>query len=154
GPAGVWVLGTDGKVHPFAIPAKEVSPPPSCGPIALLSGGRLGVVAGKEVHILATKGLKLLQQLPLPEEGSCLTADPSGQWLVAGTVKGKLLVCESEDRPSFELSASEKLHEGAVTALLFEPQELRFYSAGADNKLLSTHARGKLEPEDKGRGGN
>ena len=59
-----------------------------------------------------------------------------------------------EGRPAFELSASEKLHEGAVTALLFEPQELRFYSAGADNKLLSTHARGRLEPEDKGRGGN
>ena len=41
-----------------------------------------------------------------------------------------------------------------MTALLFEPDELRFFSAGADQKLLTTHARGKLEPEDKGRGNN
>ena len=39
-----------------------------------------------------------------------------------------------------------------MTALLFEPEELRFFSAGADNKLLTTFARGSLEPEDKGRG--
>ena len=56
--------------------------------------------------------------------------------------------------PSSRSSESERLHEGAVTALLFEPEELRFFSAGADQKLLSTHARGKLEPEDKGRGNN
>src|SRR5205085_1197172 len=42
----------------------------------------------------------------------------------------------------------------AALALLFEREELRFFSAGADQKLLSTHARGKLEPEDKGRGNN
>ena len=52
------------------------------------------------------------------------------------------------------MSDSGRLHEGAVTAILFEPDELRFLSAGADQKLLSTHARGKLEPEDKGRGNN
>src|SRR5262249_30346696 len=54
----------------------------------------------------------------------------------------------------FLLSGSQRLHEGAVTALLFEREELRFLSAGADQKLLSTHARGKLEPEDRGRGAN
>ena len=43
---------------------------------------------------------------------------------------------------------------GGGDALLFEPDELRFFSAGADQKLLTTHARGKLEPEDKGRGNN
>jgi ParB family chromosome partitioning protein len=63
-------------------------------------------------------------------------------------------VFDSEEKPEFLLSASERLHEGAVTAILFEPDELRFLSAGADQKLLSTHARGKLEPEDKGRGNN
>jgi ParB family chromosome partitioning protein len=36
--------------------------------------------------------------------------------------------------------------------LLFEADELRFLSAGADQKLLSTHARGRLEAEDRGRG--
>jgi ParB family chromosome partitioning protein len=39
-----------------------------------------------------------------------------------------------------------------VTAILFEADELRFLSAGADQKLLSTHARGRLEAEDRGRG--
>jgi ParB family chromosome partitioning protein len=38
--------------------------------------------------------------------------------------------------------------------LLFEADELRFLSAGADQKLLSTHARGRLEAEDRGRGAN
>ncbi|MBI1914559.1 MAG: HEAT repeat domain-containing protein, partial [Planctomycetes bacterium] len=75
-------------------------------------------------------------------------------WLVAGTSKGNVAVFECEDKPNFELSATDRLHEGAVTALLFETEDLRFLSAGADNKLLSTHARGKLEPEDKGRGAN
>ena len=65
-----------------------------------------------------------------------------------------MAVFDAEDKPEFLMSASERLHEGAVTALLFEPDELRFFSAGADQKLLTTHARGKLEPEDKGRGNN
>ena len=65
-----------------------------------------------------------------------------------------MAVFDDEGKPGFLLSASEKLHEGAVSALLFEPDELRFFSAGADQKLLSTHARGRLEPEDKGRGNN
>jgi ParB family chromosome partitioning protein len=38
-----------------------------------------------------------------------------------------------------------------VTVVAFEPEELRFFSAGADNKLLTTFARGSLDPEDKGR---
>ncbi|MEL6108626.1 MAG: HEAT repeat domain-containing protein [Planctomycetota bacterium] len=39
-----------------------------------------------------------------------------------------------------------------MTSLLFEPEELRFFSTGADQKLLLTHARGSLQPEDRGRG--
>ena len=42
----------------------------------------------------------------------------------------------------------------AVTSLLFEPDELRFFSSGNDHKLLLTHARGRLEPEDRGRSNN
>jgi ParB family chromosome partitioning protein len=53
---------------------------------------------------------------------------------------------------AFQQSDAAKLHEAAVTALLFEADELRFLSAGADQKLLSTHARGRLEAEDRGRG--
>src|SRR5205823_5205219 len=61
-------------------------------------------------------------------------------------------VFDGQDKDEFEPGESEKLHDGPVTALLFEPEELRFFSAGGDNKLLSTFARGRLEPEDKGRG--
>src|SRR5262249_44890327 len=97
---------------------------------------------------------KLLQSLEIPEPGSSLAADPTGQWFVAGTTQGTLCVFECEDKPEFVPSATAHLHQGAVTALLFEQEELRFLSAGADQKLLSTHARGKLEPEDKGRSNN
>ena len=92
--------------------------------------------------------------LDLPEPGTCLAADPTGRWLAAGTDKGTVAVFDAEEKPKFLPSASAKLHEGAVTAILFEPDDLRFFSAGMDQKLLSTHARGKLESEDKGRGNN
>ena len=58
---------------------------------------------------------------------------------------------DAQHRDEFEPGEAAKLHDGAVTALLFEPEELRFFSTGADGKLLTTHARGELEPEDKGR---
>src|SRR5262249_39899768 len=95
---------------------------------------------------------KSLQALELPDPVPCLAADPTGQWLVVGTSKGTVAVYECEtDAKEFRPSDSQPLHEAAVTALLFEPDELRFYSTGADQKLLSTHARGPLEPEDRGR---
>ncbi len=122
--------------------------------LAPLADGRLAVLVGSEVAILARKDGKVLQTLELPEPGTCLAADPSGRWLAAGTAKGTVAVFDAEEKPEFLPGESARLHEGAVTALLFEPDELRFLSAGADLKLLSTHARGKLEPEDKGRGNN
>jgi ParB family chromosome partitioning protein len=68
-----------------------------------------------------------------------------------GNRKGDGRRLRHQDKPEFERLEAEKLHDGAVTALLFEPEELRFLSACADRKLLSTHACGRLEPEDKGR---
>ena len=96
----------------------------------------------------------MLQTLDLPEPGTCLAADPTGRGWRPGRPRGPWPSSTARTSPSSCSSASERLHEGAVTALLFEPDELRFFSAGADQKLLSTHARGKLEPEDKGRGNN
>jgi ParB family chromosome partitioning protein len=86
---------------------------------------------------------------------TCLESDPTGQWLAVGTDKGTVGVFECESSPQeFKLSDSAPLHEAAVTELLFEQDELRFLSAGADQKLLSTHGRGRLEAEDRGRGAN
>jgi ParB family chromosome partitioning protein len=154
-----WVIGTDARL--YQAPAAGGPPKARGGPLpaapdnlALLSQDRLAAPVRNQVLIVARKDGKVVQTLDLPEGGSCLAADPAGQWLVVGTVKGTVAVFECEGKPEFALSESQKIHEGAVTALLFEQEELRFFSAGADQKLFSTHARGKLEPEERGRGVN
>jgi ParB family chromosome partitioning protein len=155
----VWVAGTDLRLYAAAL--GDTSPKP-LGPalatmaaaLVPLADARLAALAGSRVLILTRANGTVLQELELPESGTCLAADPTGRWLAAGTSEGTVAVFSAEGRPEFALSASERLHEGAVSAILFELDELRFFSAGADQKLLSTHARGRLEPEDKGRGNN
>jgi ParB family chromosome partitioning protein len=157
---GLWVAGTDRRL--YHLPAKG-GKPAAFGPelaavsvaLAPLAGDRLAVAAGAQVIVLGRGDGKVLQTLDLPEEATCLAADPTGQWLAAGTTKGTVAVFECETVPEeFRPSDAALLHEAAVTALLFEADELRFLSAGADQKLLSTHARGRLEAEDRGRGAN
>jgi ParB family chromosome partitioning protein len=155
----LWMLGSDLQV--YQLPVKGGKPKP-VGPkfeaplmaLALLSRERLAVLSGSVITILGRKDGKVLQTLDLPDAGTALAAEPGGQWLTAGTSQGHVAVFDGETPEPFQLSESAKLHDGGVSALLFEPEELRFFSAGADHKLLSTHARGKLEPEDKGRGNN
>jgi ParB family chromosome partitioning protein len=153
----LWVAGSDKRL--YHLPAKggkpkarglEFAEVPAA--LAPLSGDRLAVAAGAQVLVLARADGKVLQTLDLPETVTCLAADPTGQWLAVGTAKGKVAVFEAETEPAFRPSDTAPLHEAAVTALLFEADELRFLSAGADQKLLSTHARGRLEAEDRGRG--
>jgi ParB family chromosome partitioning protein len=162
-PDALWIVGTDGQVYRQAIAAKEKdwADPKAHGPrfdpvpvaLAPLAGERLAVATGNEVAILSREDGKVQQRLMLPDAATCLAADPTGQWLAAGTGKGNISIFECEtDFSEYRLSDSAPLHEAAVTALLFEADELRLLSAGADQKLLSTHARGKLEPEDRGRG--
>ncbi len=153
----LWLSGGDHLIYQAT--AGEPKPRTSkleapASALAVLADGRLAALVGSRVAILSRKDGKLLQSLDLPEPGSCLAADPTGRWLAVGTRQGTVAVFDAEGKDEFLLSASGKLHEGAVTALLFEPDDLRFFSSGADQKLLSTHARGKLEPEDKGRGNN
>ncbi len=119
--------------------------------IAPLSGDRFGVLSGRDLVILSRKGGAVSQTLLLPEPGTVLAVDPSGTWLAAGTSAGTVAIFEAERSGEFVAGDSSRLHEGEVTAILFERDDLRFFSAGADLKLLSTHARGRLEPEDKGR---
>lgn len=157
--ATIWIGGSDAQLYrttpkdkkPKAIGRALESPITS---LALLADNRIAVLTESVISILARKDGKVLQSLELPENGTQIAADPSGEWLVAGTSKGMIFVFECEDKPEFLLSESDKLHEAAVTAILFEPEELRFFSAGSDQKLLLTHARGALEPEDRGRSNN
>jgi ParB family chromosome partitioning protein len=153
----IWIAGSDQQLYVGSVQGGTPAPrgPRFDAPIialALLSNNRIAALSGQAVTVLERADGRVLQTLPLPESGTSLAADPTGSWVAAGTARGVVVVFESEDKPQFQQSASERLHEGAVTALLFEPDELRFLSAGADLKLLTTHARGKLEPEDKGRG--
>jgi ParB family chromosome partitioning protein len=154
-----WVGGSDGRL--YEVPRKGGKPKAKGEPLAgapkalaRVSSYRFAALVEASVAILSAEDGSLVQTLELPEPGSALASDASGMWLAVGTQRGTVLVFECEGKDRFLLSDSQKLHEGAVTALLFEPEELRFFSAGADLKLLSTHARGKLEPEDKGRGNN
>ncbi len=149
----VYVAGTDRRVYAAAKPFAGPFDAPLAA-LVVVSGDRLAVLSGATLLLVSRADGKVLQTLDLPDRGTCLAAARSGQWLAAGTEKGTVAVFDGQDRADFERSDAERLHDGAVTALLFEPEELRFFSAGADHKLLSTHARGKLEPEDKGRDNN
>jgi ParB family chromosome partitioning protein len=153
----VWIAGSDGRLYQGSVkggkPKAVGAPLPApATKLALLADNRLACLVGTRVVVVSRKDGAVRQELALPEAGSSLAADPTGQWLVAGTVKGMILVFDGEGKGEFALSEAQKVHEGAVTALLFEQDELRFFSAGADQKLFSTHARGKLEPEERGRG--
>jgi ParB family chromosome partitioning protein len=154
----LWIGGSDQYLYPV-----RAGGAPTCrtsklfdAPIvalAPLSDDRLAVAAGARVTVTARGDRTSLQTLELPDPVTSLAADPTGKWLAVGTAKGTVSVFECEtDAAAFQLSDSAPLHEAAVTALLFEADELRFLSAGADQKLLSTHARGRLEAEDRGRG--
>ncbi|MCB9548207.1 MAG: HEAT repeat domain-containing protein [Myxococcales bacterium] len=152
--AFTFVGGADGRVYrgpqaggalaPFgpALPAPAVA-------FAALAGDRVAVAAGPALLILGADG-KELQRFELPDALTAVAADPGGLWIAAGTSRGLVQIYECEERPAFIAAESARLHEGAVTALLFEPEGLRFLSAGVDRRLLSTHARGALEAEDRG----
>lgn len=151
----VYVGGTDHKLYECGRKAPKALAGPFAGPIAaiaVLAKKRLAVLHGKHIDIISDKDGELKQTLELPEDGTCLSADKSQSWLVAGTTKGNVAVFDGQDTDEFVPGETAKLHDGAVTLVKFEPEELRFFSAGADNKLYTTFARGSLEPEDKGRG--
>ncbi|WP_422929580.1 HEAT repeat domain-containing protein [Singulisphaera sp. PoT] len=154
---GLWLSGGEHQVYEVVSGTPKPRGPQlqeTVQALAPLADGRLAALVGSQVLILSKKDGKTLQSLDLGEPGTCLAVAPAGRWLAAGTSKGNVAVFDAEGKDEFLLSAQGKLHEGAVTAILFEPDDLRFFSCGADQKLLSTHARGKLEPEDKGRGNN
>ncbi|MCY1055992.1 HEAT repeat domain-containing protein [Nannocystis sp. SCPEA4] len=150
----VFVAGSDGQVYKAGLEKGEPKPlgpvfdPPPVA-LAAAANGRLAVVAGKQLVILAKKDGKELQRIELSEFATAIASDPSGTWLVVGSDRGTLSVFDCENKEAFYAGESKKLHEGAVTALCFEPDELRVMSAAVDHKLLLTHVRGDLDPEDR-----
>lgn len=152
------VGGADGKLYQLTSPSDsaralpvKLPAPATC--LAALSDNRVAAICESAVVIVSPRKKQPLQCFALEDQhGVCIASSPDGNWLAVGASKGLVAVYECEGRPEFAESAAAKLHDGAVTALLFEPEELRFFSAGADQKLLLTHARGELQPEDRGRG--
>ena len=154
-PNTVYVGGTDRRIYAAAGKADPeplgTAFPADIVALVPVAGDRLGVLNGSRLDLISRNDGSVVQTLELPEPGACLAVDPTGQWLAVGTDKGTVAVFDGQDKDAFEPAEADRLHDGAVTAIAFEPDELRFFSAGAEHKLLSTHARGRLEPEDKGR---
>ncbi len=153
----LWAGGDDARIYHLAGKAKTMKPlpvelPAPATAFAALADDRLAAICGEKLLIIATQKPAILQQFDLPEKGVSVAAEPEGTCFAAGMSKGSVAVYQLGDNGEFQISETEKIHDGAVTSLLFEPEELRFFSAGADQKLLLTHASGKLEPEDRGRG--
>src|SRR5262249_10189785 len=121
-----YVAGTDGHVHradartgKIQAHGPKLDPAPTA--LVLIGHGVLAALAGAEVLILGGATAAPRQRLPLPEEGTALAADASGKWLCAGTSRGSVLVFDAEDKDAFIAGESKKVHEGAVSALLFDP---------------------------------
>ncbi len=153
--ARLFVAGADGSIHVGPAAGGKLEPlgeplDPAPTALAALADDLLAILSGATVQLRSRDGA-LRTTLELPEPGTSLVASPDGRWLVAGTRKGQVAVFSTEDSEdgSFAPVATATLHEGAVTALLFVGEELRFLSAGLDRKLLLTHVRGLDEPEDR-----
>lgn len=121
--------------------------------LTFVAKNALAISAGKSVLIVDRASGQVVQTLKLEERVTVMASDASGEWLVVGTDRGLVMVFEREGKDAFALSAQAKLHEGEVTVLCFEHDELRVLSSGSDHKLLVTHVRGELEPEDRGGAG-
>ena len=158
-----FVGGRDGALYSAnskdkSATALKTKIPAAATQIIKLDENLIACVCETAVVMIDAKG-KTAQTIELDLESSeiritSLAANPDGTWLAIGMIDGTVYVYEKEDKSEFEFSESAQLHKGGVTSLLFEPEELRFFSAGFDQKLLITHTRGNLEPEDRGRAHN
>ena len=118
--------------------------------IAWLHDGRIAVVTQQSI-VVVNANFKAVQEITLEQPVTAAAVDPGGRWLAIGFKNGEIAVYQCESQKDLQLSDRQPVHRGAVTAMIFEPEELRFFSAGADLKLYLVHARGKLDFEDKGR---
>lgn len=110
----------------------------------------LAVLQAQKLSIVDIKAATITQQFAHDGKYTCLSNSPDGLWLALGDADGLVQVYQQEEG-QWTLGSSAKIHQAEVTALQFEANELRFYSAGRDGKLFSTHAQGELQPLDKGK---
>lgn len=158
----IWFAGDDGRLYssaftkgkPIALPALSFADAPVMG-LALLEKNRLAVLQKRQLSLIDLKNNAILQSISYTESTHVMDVSADGLWLALGNSKGEVSVYQTdEDSALVTLSDCATLHKGAVTALKFEADALRFYSAGADKKLFSTHAQGNLQPLDRGKSSN
>lgn len=158
----IWFAGTNGKLYSAAFQEGKAK---ALGDLdfsqsevlalALLAHNRLAVLQAKQISIIDLKKHSISQTFENADAATTLAASPDGLWLAVGFRKGNVAVYHAETADGeFDLSSEGAVHQGQVTALLFAQNELQFYSAGADKKLFLTHARGTLQPLDKGKSSN
>jgi ParB family chromosome partitioning protein len=158
----IYVAGTDGLLYQTAwdktkVPALanlSFTDSPVLG-LALLASAQLAVLQARKLSIVNLAQANISHSFALDDLATRLAASTDGLWLALGFNKGKIAVYHAESETSvWELSNEGQVHQGEVAALLFAGQTLQFYSAGADKKLFLTHARGTLQPLDKGKNSN
>ncbi len=115
--------------------------------LALTSQG-VAALSGSEILFLDEKGAAKAR-FDLGDRGTAVATDPAGEWAVAGTRRGTMSIFQLVDGAFREIRQA-RLHDGAITALAFLPDELRVLSAGTDNRLLLSFVRGELDTEDRG----
>ncbi|MEO0600725.1 MAG: HEAT repeat domain-containing protein, partial [Myxococcota bacterium] len=147
--ATLWVAARDGGLWsgPFGALQRVgdlVEPVPTgLAPV----GDDLAVIAGDSLAITDRAGAEIVR-FGLTDRATAVAASPDGAFVVVGSRDGTVAVVE-RTAEGYVARASAELHEGPVTALRFEREEPRFWSAGEDRRLLVTHARGALEPIDR-----
>ena len=158
----IWFAGQDGKVYtsalakgkPSALPKLKFDSAKVIG-LALLSDNRLVVLQSRQLSLVDLKKNTLLQEINYSESSAVMDSSADGLYFAVGDSKGVVHVYQTDETSrKLELSDRAEVHKGSVTAIQFETEALRFYSAGADKKLFSTHAQGNLQPLDRGKSSN
>jgi len=150
-----WVVDRHGQLWtgPFGGLA-PVGAPVEPAPIGLaIAADALALASGDALVIVDAAGTEQAR-FGLPDRATAVAASRDGVFVVVGTRDGTVAVVE-RTAAGYLPRASAELHQGPVTALRFESEEPRFWSAGEDRRLRITHARGALEPIDRaGSGGH
>ncbi|MDF1660140.1 MAG: HEAT repeat domain-containing protein [Planctomycetota bacterium] len=151
----LFIANVEDSLERFRFDTEKVEPfGPALGGavmgLASVAKNRLAVLAGSDLVILSKESGAELQRFDIGEECHSIAVNPDGQWLAVGSNLGTVAIFECENKDDFVKGDAQKLHEGAVKAMIFDREELRLLSTGSDCKLKMTHVRGRLDPEDRG----
>lgn len=156
-----YIAGDNGQLYkaeflkgkPLAVKSCQWEQEDKVHSLAVLSDRCIALLHDKRLDIQSLSDENPEYSFQLDDHTTCMACSPDGLWLAVGDKNGQIYVYENFEG-TWQLSNQAKIHKGKVTSIQFEKDELRFYSAGEDKKLFSTHAQGTLEPLDKGRSSN